>query len=87
MASHLSLDDVGVYLSNSIDSVRSHNAQVCHVDPLAPIFFNQGHCPQLLHVFGVQSRDSLWVQSKRLSARVRDSMKPLNVQARTSRWI
>lgn len=79
MASHLSLDDVGVYLSNSVDGVRPHNAQVRHVDPLAPIFFNQGHCPQLVHVFGVQSRDSLWVQSKCWSARVRVSMKPLNV--------
>lgn len=69
--SHLSLDDVGVYLSDAVDGVRAHDAQVRHVDPLAPVLFNQGHCPQLVHVFGIQSRDPLRAQSKRPSARVR----------------
>lgn len=69
--SHLSLDDLGVDLSDSVDGVRAHDAQVRHVDPLAPVLFNQGHCPQLVHVFGIQSRDPLRAQSKGPSARVR----------------
>lgn len=62
--SHLSLDDVGVYLGDSVDGVRAHDAQVRHVDPLAPVLFNQGHCPQLVHVFGIQSRDPLRAQKQ-----------------------
>lgn len=65
--SHLSLDDVGVYLSDSVDCVRPHDAQVRHVDPLAPIFLDQGHRPQLVHVVGIQSRDPLRGQSRRSS--------------------
>lgn len=62
--SHLGLDDVGVYLSDSVDCVRAHDAQVRHVDPLAPVFLNQGHRPQLVHVVGIQSGDPLRGQSR-----------------------
>lgn len=56
---HFSLDDVGVYLCDSIDSMRSHDAQMRHVNPLASIFFDQRHLPQFVHVFWKQSCDSL----------------------------
>lgn len=69
--SHLSLDDVGVYLGDSVDGVRAHDAQVRHVDPLAPVLFDQGHGPQLVHVFGIQSGDPLGAQSRRPSAGAR----------------
>lgn len=56
---HFSLDDVGVYLSNSVDGVRSHDAQVRHVHPLASILFNQRHLPQFVHVFWKECCDPL----------------------------
>lgn len=56
---HFRLDDVGVYLSNPVDGMRSHDAQVCHVHPLASILFDQRHLPQFVHVFGKERRDPL----------------------------
>lgn len=89
---HFSLDDVGVYLSNPIDSVRSHDAQVCHVYPLASIFFNKRHFPQFVHVFWKESRDPLWWQSRpiryQVQRRYAESIKTIFlILARTSRWI
>lgn len=57
--SHFSLDDVGVDLSDSVDGVRSHDAQVRHVHPLASLLFDQRHLPQLVHVVRVKSCDFL----------------------------
>lgn len=56
---HLSLYDVGVYLSDSVDGVRSHDAQVRHVHPLASVFLDQRHFPQFVHVFWKGDCDSL----------------------------
>lgn len=61
---HFSLDDVGVYLSNSVDGVRSHDAQVRHVHPLASILFNQRHLPQFVHVFWKECCDPLQWRSR-----------------------
>lgn len=70
--SHLSLDDVGVDLGDSVDGVRSHDAQVRHVDPLAPVLLDQGHLPQLVHVVWVEGSDFLQRQKRRCS----DSARP-----------
>ena len=77
------LDDVGVYLSDPIDCVRAHDAQVRHVDPLAPVFLDQGHGPQLVHVVGIQGRDPLWGRS-RGSSRIHPKsagVRPVHVSA------
>lgn len=69
--SHLGLDDVGVDLSDSVDGVRSHDAQVRHVHPLAPLLLDQGHLPQLVHVLWVESYDFLQRQKHRGSGSAR----------------
>lgn len=51
-------------LSDSVDGVRSHDAQVRHVDPLAPLLLDQGHLPQLVHVLRVESCDFLQRQKR-----------------------
>lgn len=60
----MSLYDVGVYLSDSVDGVRSHDAQVRHVHPLASVFFDQRHFPQFVHVSREGGCDSLSRQIK-----------------------
>ena len=62
---HFSLDDVGVYLRDPVDSVRAHDAQVSHVHPLAAVLLDQRHLLNLLHVFRIQSCDSLQTQRKK----------------------
>ena len=47
---HVSFNDLGVYLGYSVDSMRSHNAQVSHVDSLTAVFFNQRHSPDSVPV-------------------------------------
>lgn len=63
--SHFSLDDVGVYLSDSVDGVRPHDAQVRHVHPLASLLLDQRHLPQLVHVVRVESCDVLQATQSR----------------------
>lgn len=61
----MGLDDVGVYLSDSVDGVRSHDAQVRHVHPLASVLFNQRHLPQLVHVVWIHGCNPLRRQNRR----------------------
>lgn len=63
--SHFGLDDVGVYLSDSVDGVRPHDAQVRHVHPLASVLLDQRHLPQLVHVVRVESCDVLQATQSR----------------------
>lgn len=56
---HLGLDDVGVYLSDSVHGVGAHDAQVRHVHPLAAVLLDQRHFPQLVHVFRKESSNFL----------------------------
>lgn len=45
--------------SHSVDRVRSHNAQMSHVDLLGVSFLDQGHSAQALVVSGVELADAL----------------------------
>lgn len=56
---HFCLDDIGVYLGNSVDGVGPHDTKVGHVHPLASLLLNQRHLPQLVHVIWIESCDSL----------------------------
>lgn len=53
--SHFSLDNVGVYLGDSVNGVGPHDAQMGHVHPLASLLLDQRHLPQLVHVVRVES--------------------------------
>lgn len=57
---HFGFDDVGVYLSYSIDGVRAYDTQMGHVHPLAAVLFNQRHFPQFVHVVREESSNFLW---------------------------
>lgn len=50
---HCRFEDVGVDLGHAIDSVRAHNAQVSHVDPLLAALFNEGHTAQAVTIAGI----------------------------------
>ncbi len=57
--SHSVFDDFRVDAGHSIDSMRSHNAQVCHVDFLDVPFLDQGHAAQAVNIFRVKLADAL----------------------------
>ncbi len=46
----LSFDDLRVNSCHSVDGMASHNAQVCHVDPLLVAFLDQGHATQAIEI-------------------------------------
>lgn len=56
---HSVLDNFGVDLGHSVDSMRSHDAQVGHVNLLHVSFLDQGHAAQALHIAWVQLGDAL----------------------------
>lgn len=62
--------------------MRSHDAQVRHVHPLAALLLDQGHLPQLVHVLRVESCDFLQRQ-KRTSS---DSARPNSRRRRVLVW-
>ena len=35
---------------NTVDSVRAHDGQVGHVDPLHRLLLNDGQLPQIVHI-------------------------------------
>ena len=55
---------------HSVDSVRSHNAQVRHVDFLAVHFLDQGHPPQAVQVSRVKLANTLKGEERDVSADV-----------------
>uniref|UniRef100_A0A8C9FU64 Uncharacterized protein n=1 Tax=Pavo cristatus TaxID=9049 RepID=A0A8C9FU64_PAVCR len=57
---HFRLDDLGVDLGHSVDSMGADDAEVSHVDPLGASFLYQGHPPQPVHIVGEEGCDVLW---------------------------
>lgn len=56
---HGVFDDFRVDPSHSVDSVRSHNAQMGHVDFLCASFLDQGHSAQTVIISRVELTDAL----------------------------
>lgn len=56
---HCVFDDFRVDAGHSVDSMRSHNAEVSHVDLLDVPFFDQGHSAQAVKVSRVKLGDAL----------------------------
>lgn len=56
---HSVLDDVRVDTGHSVDSMRSHNAQVSHVDFLDIPFLDQGHSAHAVNISRVKLADAL----------------------------
>ncbi len=57
----MGLQEVRVDLSDTVDGVRAHNAQVGHVDTLDAVLLNQRHASHLVVVAGEASLDVLQV--------------------------
>lgn len=56
---HSVFDDLRVDAGHSIDSMRSHNAQVSHVDFLDIPFLDKGHSAQTVNISRVKLGDAL----------------------------
>lgn len=59
---HGVFNDLRVDASHSVDSVRSHNAQMSHVDFLRVSFLDQGHSAQAVVISRVELIDALQEQ-------------------------
>lgn len=60
---HCRFEDVGVDLGHAIDSVRAHNAQMSHVDPLLATLFNEGHTAHTVIIAGILCCNSLQINT------------------------
>lgn len=56
---HSVFDDFRVDAGHSVDSMRSHNAQMSHVDFLDVPFLDQGHSAQAVNISRVNLGDAL----------------------------
>lgn len=56
---HSVFDDFRVDAGHSVDSMRSHNAQVGHVDFLDIPFLDQGHSAHAVNISRVKLGDAL----------------------------
>lgn len=63
---HSVFNDFRVDAGHSVHGVRSHNAEVSHVDFLLAAFFDQGHPAQAVVVSGIKLTDALEELRKRL---------------------
>ena len=70
-------------LRHSVDSVRSYNGQVRHVDPLSVILLHQRHTPQAVPVSRVPSSHIL---QQIISTIPNDSVINLHYGRVTSKW-
>lgn len=62
---HGVFDDFGVEAGHSVDSMRSHNAQVGHVDLLVVPFLDQGHSAQAVKISGEKLGNALEGEAER----------------------
>lgn len=51
---HVGFDDVGVYLSHTIDSMGAHDAQMGHVNSPASFLLDQRHTADTVHILRKQ---------------------------------
>lgn len=63
---HGVFDDVRVDASHAVDRVRSHDAQMSHVDFLCVSFLDQGHSAQAVVISGVELVDALEEQKTQI---------------------
>lgn len=56
---HSSFEDVRVDLGHAVDSMRTHNAQMSHVDPLLSALLNERHAAQTIIITRILRSNSL----------------------------
>lgn len=56
---HSSFEDVRVNLGHAVDSMRSHDTQMGHVDPLLSTLLDEGHTAQTVTITRELSSNSL----------------------------